>query len=287
MKAILGQAHRKILPLWQLVRVVERIRRVGQRIVVTNGCFDLLHVGHLQLLRRAQRYGDWLIVAVNSDRSVRALKGSGRPLVPARERTQLLAALEGVDFVTIFDEPTPARVIRHLRPDVLVKGADYRTGEIVGRTWAKRTVRVPLVRGHSTTGLIQGVWRLLDANLNRVREGLRVIEDTARFIQSDLRTSRALRRLRHQLDAVTRTAYPRLLANRNSVQDVGKGSPVPRHKDLAAVVAANFRRSQEALRVLEEYSRVFAPVASYTFQRLRFELYTLEKKWIFAKSSCM
>lgn len=137
--------------------VVKRIRRAGQRIVITNGCFDLLHVGHLRLLRQARRYGDWLIVAMNSDRSVRALKGRGRPIMPARDRAELLAAVEGVDFVTVFDERTPARVIRRLRPDVLVKGADYQTKEIVGRAWAKRAVRIPLVRGYSTSGLIHRI----------------------------------------------------------------------------------------------------------------------------------
>lgn len=149
--------YRKVLPLCQLAPLVEQFRLAGQRIVVTNGCFDVLHGGHLELLRRARQYGDWLIVALNSNRSVRALKGRGRPLVPARERAELLAGLEMVDFVTIFTDPTPTRVMRCLRPDVLVKGADYRPGAIVGRQWAKRTVRVPLVRGRSTSNLIRRI----------------------------------------------------------------------------------------------------------------------------------
>jgi len=139
-------------------RLAARLRRRGSRIVFTNGVFDLLHVGHLDLLEKARALGDLLVVGVNSDASVRRLKGNGRPIVPLRERMEMLAGLKPVDYVIPFGEDTPARVIAAIRPAVLVKGADYRAGEIVGadtvRAGGGRVVRVPLRRGRSTTGLV-------------------------------------------------------------------------------------------------------------------------------------
>lgn len=125
--------------------------------VFANGCFDLLHAGHVKLLAQAKSLGDRLVVAVNSDRSVRRLKGAGRPLVPQGERAQVLSALECVDYVTVFDEATPLETIRMLKPDVLVKGADYKVSEIVGRGDVKKVVRVPLVKGISTTELVRKI----------------------------------------------------------------------------------------------------------------------------------
>ena len=125
--------------------------------VFANGCFDILHAGHVKLLSRAKSKGDRLVVALNSDRSVRRLKGAGRPLVPQSERAQVIAALSCVDYVTIFDEATPLETIRILKPDVLVKGADYKISEIVGRGDVKKVVRIPLVKGISTTGLVRKI----------------------------------------------------------------------------------------------------------------------------------
>jgi D-beta-D-heptose 7-phosphate kinase/D-beta-D-heptose 1-phosphate adenosyltransferase len=144
------------------VRQVRRAKAQGRRIVFTNGCFDLLHAGHAQLLERARRLGDLLVVGINSDASIRRLrKGPGRPFVGARDRARLLAALASVDYVTVFSEPTPHRLVARLRPHVLVKGADWGTGEIVGRDIVEagggRVVRVPLVKGRSTTTLIQRI----------------------------------------------------------------------------------------------------------------------------------
>lgn len=135
-------------------------RDVGRGVVFTNGVFDLLHVGHVALLEAARELGTALVVGVNTDASVRRLgKGSERPLVPEAERARLLAALAVVDCVVLFDEDTPLELIRALRPDVLVKGADYRHEEIVGaadvESWGGRVVRVPLVEGKSTTDLIR------------------------------------------------------------------------------------------------------------------------------------
>jgi rfaE bifunctional protein nucleotidyltransferase chain/domain len=138
-------------------------RRQGQRVVLTNGCFDLLHGGHVALLDAARREGDVLIVALNSDRSVREIKGPTRPVLPEQERTEALAALESVDAVVLFDEPTPAAVIEALVPDVLVKGADWESDSIVGSATVEqaggRVVRVPLVAGRSTSALIERIRR--------------------------------------------------------------------------------------------------------------------------------
>ena len=138
-------------------------RSAGHRVVFTNGCFDLLHTGHVALLEEARRLGDVLVVGINGDASVRDLKGPGRPLVPEDERRELLLALEPVDRVVLFDEPTPAELIRALVPDVLVKGADWGEQEIVGRDVVEghggRVVRIALVPGRSTTGLLERIRR--------------------------------------------------------------------------------------------------------------------------------
>lgn len=129
-----------------------------RRVVFTNGCFDLLHPGHVRLLEQARALGDVLVVGLNSDRSLQQLKGPGRPLVPERERAEVMAALEAVDAVTIFDEPTPRELVAALVPDILVKGGDWVENEIVGRAEVEaaggRVVRIPLVEGYSTSQLI-------------------------------------------------------------------------------------------------------------------------------------
>jgi len=147
-----------------LLRIVRQAKARGRTIVFTNGCFDLLHAGHIALLERAKRSGDLLVVGINSDRSVRALKGPTRPIVGERERALLLAALESVDYVTIFRDATPARLIARLRPHVLLKGADWGSSQIVGRQIVEahhgRVIRVPLLKGHSTSRLVK---RLCDS----------------------------------------------------------------------------------------------------------------------------
>ena len=138
-------------------------RAAGRRVVLTNGCFDILHPGHVALLEAARREGDLLVVAINSDASLARLKGAGRPLVPAVERAEALRALESVDRVVSFDEDTPIEVVRTLQPDVLVKGADWAADEIVGRAEVEarggRVVRVPLVPGRSTSALVARIRR--------------------------------------------------------------------------------------------------------------------------------
>jgi rfaE bifunctional protein nucleotidyltransferase chain/domain len=130
----------------------------GQRVVFTNGVFDLLHPGHVRYLQTARSFGDVLIVGVNSDRSVRGNKGPSRPIIPERERAEVLEALSVVDAAVIFDEPTPQAIIDRLRPDVLVKGADWAADAIVGRETVEagggRVVRVPIEQGWSTSAII-------------------------------------------------------------------------------------------------------------------------------------
>jgi rfaE bifunctional protein nucleotidyltransferase chain/domain len=152
---------KKIKSLEDLKRECTDLRSSGKKITFTNGCFDILHPGHARYLYEARLLGDYLIVAVNSDRSVRVLKGPGRPVFPERARAELLAALGFVDAVVIFDEETPLRVIQELLPDVLVKGADWPEGEIVGADLVKKAggkvKRVPTVEGFSTSAIIERV----------------------------------------------------------------------------------------------------------------------------------
>ncbi|ADV46675.1 D-glycero-beta-D-manno-heptose-7-phosphate kinase [Nitratifractor salsuginis] len=145
----------RILDREALARRVERLRREGKRIVFTNGCFDILHLGHVKYLQKAASFGDVLIVGLNSDDSVRRLKGPERPVNPQYDRAYLLAALEAVDYVTIFDEDTPYELIRTVRPDVLVKGGDYAGREVVGSDIAGELRLVEFVEGRSTTATIE------------------------------------------------------------------------------------------------------------------------------------
>jgi rfaE bifunctional protein nucleotidyltransferase chain/domain len=144
-----------------LKRRLGALRQQGKRIVFTNGCFDLIHPGHVRYLRAAKRLGDVLVVGVNSDASVQRLKGPGRPLVPQRDRCEVVAALEMVDYVTVFGEDTPRRLIEQLRPDVLVKGGDWAPDAIVGADSVRAgggTVRsLRFARGYSTSALIERI----------------------------------------------------------------------------------------------------------------------------------
>jgi rfaE bifunctional protein nucleotidyltransferase chain/domain len=150
-------------PLRDLAAEREAWRAAGRKVVLTNGCFDLLHAGHLALLEVARRAGDVLVVALNSDASVRGLKGEGRPIVPEGERAEVLLSLEAVDRVVLYGEPTPIEVVQALRPDVLVKGADWEATEIVGRAEVEaaggRLVRVALVPVRSTSAIVDRVRR--------------------------------------------------------------------------------------------------------------------------------
>ena len=153
--------HPAILTLEEAILRFGREKRNGRRVVFTNGCFDLLHPGHIRELEFARAQGDFLIVGLNSDAGVQELKGPGRPLMPERERAEILAALESVDAVIIFDEPTPLEIISRLLPDVLVKGEDWPLDQIVGRQQVEaaggEVVRAPILRGFSTTAIIRKI----------------------------------------------------------------------------------------------------------------------------------
>jgi D-beta-D-heptose 7-phosphate kinase/D-beta-D-heptose 1-phosphate adenosyltransferase len=148
----------KIKKVGKLKQIISRAKARGKKVVFTNGCFDILHVGHVRYLRRAKDQGDVLVVGLNTDRSVKEIKGEKRPVVPEKERAEILAALEFVDYVVLFDEPDPLRLIAALKPSVLVKGADWPKSRIVGRQIVEgiggRVVRIPLVAGASSTAVI-------------------------------------------------------------------------------------------------------------------------------------
>lgn len=151
---------KKICSWRQLAQRLKTERRRGHSIVFTNGCFDVLHVGHLKVLIECKKQGDVLVLGLNSDASTRRLKGPKRPIVPEHERALMLAGLVPVDYVTIFSQDTPDKLIRMVQPDVLVKGGDWKPGQIVGADVAKKVVRVPVVKGHSTTNIIAKIAKL-------------------------------------------------------------------------------------------------------------------------------
>ena len=155
------QYRLKVKDLHEIKKEIDRLKAMGKKVVFTNGCFDLLHPGHVRYLWTARQLGDFLVVAVNSDRSVQAIKAKGRPIVPQQERAEMVAALQCVDGVVVFDEDTPLGVIKHLLPDVLVKGGDWQEDEIVGSDVVKQAGgeirRIPFVPGYSTTIILKKI----------------------------------------------------------------------------------------------------------------------------------
>jgi len=146
-----------VASLQTTAKQVRTLQAAGKKVVFTNGCFDLLHSGHIDLLRRARALGDALVVAINSDASVVRMKGRNRPIIPENDRAELLSGMEMVDLVCMFDDDTPLQAIMLIRPDILVKGADW-TANIIGQTevesWGGKVVALPLIEGRSTTGMI-------------------------------------------------------------------------------------------------------------------------------------
>ena len=151
------KAKNKIVSLRSLKTKLAAARKAGRKIVFTNGCFDILHAGHVSVLEFSRSKGDVLVVGLNSDESVRRLKGPTRPVNKQHDRALVLGALESVSYVCIFNEETPYNLIKAVRPDVLVKGGDYKPNEIVGREFAGKVVRFALLKGRSTTGIIKKV----------------------------------------------------------------------------------------------------------------------------------
>ncbi len=151
-----GTAKNKLLTLQQLAKALKPLKK-SKKIVFTNGCFDLLHAGHLSVFEKAKNLGDILIVGLNSDRSVKAIKGPQRPIVDEKNRAKLIAGFACVDYIVIFNEPTPAQTIRKLKPNILVKGGDWKEGSIIGWEDVDQVVRIPMIRGLSTTRIIENV----------------------------------------------------------------------------------------------------------------------------------
>ncbi len=156
--------HNKIKTVPELRPLLDILRAAGRKIVFTNGCFDLIHTGHTRYLAKAKSFGDLLIVAVNSDASVHAIKGEKRPINTEADRMETLAALEAVDYVVLFDEPDPHRIIAELQPDVLVKGGDWPIEKIIGRDIVEgrggKVVSVGYIEGAATTGIIEKIVKL-------------------------------------------------------------------------------------------------------------------------------
>ncbi len=153
----------KVKSLSELKEIINSFKKQGKKIGFTNGCFDLIHIGHIKYLRAAKKLCNILIVAINSDRSVKALKGNKRPLFPQDERAEILSAFEFVDYVVIFDEPDPAKTISALLPDILVKGGDYKIDQIIGRdtvtSHGGKVITIPEVEGKSTSEIIEKIIR--------------------------------------------------------------------------------------------------------------------------------
>ena len=151
----------KLKSLDEIVEITAQARRNGQIVVFTNGCFDILHRGHVHVLRKAKAAGDLLIVGLNSDRSVKAIKGAARPVFPESDRIELIAAMEMVDYVLVFDEPDPYKLIATIRPAVLAKGGDWSKTEIIGadlvEQWGGRVAVVPYLKGFSTSEIIERI----------------------------------------------------------------------------------------------------------------------------------
>ncbi len=153
---------RKRISLKKLIYEVKILRSKGKKIVFTNGCFDIIHAGHIKLLERCRKLGDVVIVGLNSDKSIKRLKGENRPLNRLSDRLKVLSAIEYVDFIVIFGKDTPYHIIKAIKPDFLVKGSDYKVDEIVGREFAGRVVRVKLLDGRSTTNIIKSIEKKLN-----------------------------------------------------------------------------------------------------------------------------
>ena len=147
----------KIKTLANLQEIILKLKNQGKQIVFTNGCFDILHLGHLKILKEAKKKGDILIVGVNSDFSIKKIKGKKRPILNEKTRTHILESIEFVDYVILFKEETPYKLIKTLKPDILVKGGDWIESEIIGGEFVKKVCRVKIYPGYSTTDIIDRI----------------------------------------------------------------------------------------------------------------------------------
>lgn len=164
-------ANDKIKTLNELKKIISNLKKQDKKIIFTNGCFDILHLGHVKYLQQAKTYGDVLIVAINSDESVKAIKGDTRPVMRQQDRAQILAALACIDYVIIFNELDPVRIISELMPNVLIKGGDYQLNEIKGAeiviSKGGKVLTIPKIKGKSTTKLIQHIIKKCQKEVKR------------------------------------------------------------------------------------------------------------------------
>ncbi|WP_300752340.1 D-glycero-beta-D-manno-heptose 1-phosphate adenylyltransferase [uncultured Brachyspira sp.] len=149
--------NNKLIERSMLNNVLSEYRKANKKIVFTNGCFDILHRGHVEYLQKARELGDLLVLGLNSDNSVKRLKGNDRPINNETDRAIVLSALECINYISIFDEDTPLELIKIVKPDILVKGGDYKIEDVVGREFAKETVLIDFVDGYSTTNIIKKI----------------------------------------------------------------------------------------------------------------------------------
>jgi rfaE bifunctional protein nucleotidyltransferase chain/domain len=156
-KARTKKSMGKIQSLQSIIKIVRRLKSKGKHIVFTNGCFDIIHPGHIKILNDAKSKGDILVVGLNSDASVKRIKGEKRPILGERARAQVLAALGVVDYVVLFNSDTPSDLIKAIKPDFLVKGGDWQLDKIIGREYVKKVYRVKLYPGYSTSGIIKKI----------------------------------------------------------------------------------------------------------------------------------
>ncbi|MCM8773517.1 MAG: adenylyltransferase/cytidyltransferase family protein [Candidatus Omnitrophica bacterium] len=149
--------NKKIKSIKELKNIVKNLKSKGNKLVFTNGCFDLIHPGHIKILKEAKKQGDILIVGINSDSSIKRIKGNLRPILKQNARVEIISSIEYVDYVTVFDEPTPYRAIKTLKPHILVKGGDWYDKKVVGKTLVDKVYFVKLLKGYSSTKLIEKI----------------------------------------------------------------------------------------------------------------------------------
>jgi len=147
--------NKKIVSQLEIKKISENLKKKGRKIIFTNGCFDIIHIGHIKLIKKASSLGDILIIGLNSDNSVKRLKGKNRPINNFSDRAEVLSAIEGVDYIVGFSEDTPYNLIKKIRPDIIVKGGDYKVNDVIGREFAKKVYIFPLIKGKSTTKIIE------------------------------------------------------------------------------------------------------------------------------------
>jgi len=150
----------KLKDLNSLKKITQKLNKERKKVVFTNGCFDIIHPGHIKLLKEAKKRGNILITAINSDKSIQKIKGNRRPVFNDKARAEIISSLDFVDYVIIFDEPTPYKLIKQLKPDILVKGGDWKKQKIVGKNIVDKIVRVKPLRGYSTTATIEKIIKL-------------------------------------------------------------------------------------------------------------------------------